>query len=69
VHTEELSYFSRLSAAETFGRLALVAAPRRGTDTANTVCAVSEGAEWIQGFVDFHRPEAVRILDCPHALS
>jgi hypothetical protein len=33
------------------------------------VCAVSDGAEWIQGFVDFHRPDAVRILDFPHALG
>jgi hypothetical protein len=30
---------------------------------------VSDGAEWIQGFVDFHRPDAVRILDFPHALG
>lgn len=30
---------------------------------------MSDGAEWIQGFVDCHRPDAVRILDFPHALS
>jgi hypothetical protein len=69
VHTGELSYFSRLTDAETFGRLALVETHRRGTETAHTVCAVSDGAEWIQGFVDLHRPDAVRILDFPHALS
>jgi len=69
VHTEERSYCSRLAAAETFGRLALVATHRRGTETARTVCAVSDGAEWIQGCVDFHRPDAVRILDFPHAVS
>jgi hypothetical protein len=69
VHTEQLSYFSRLAAAETFGRLALVETHRRGTETARTVCAVSDGAEWIQGFVDLHRPDAVRILDFPHALG
>jgi hypothetical protein len=69
VHTEELSYFSRLTEAEAFGRLAVVETHRRGTETAKTVCAVSDGAEWIQGFVDLHRPDAVRILDFPHALS
>jgi hypothetical protein len=69
VHTEELSYFSRLTDAETFGRLALVETHRRGTETARTVCAVSDGAVWIQGFVDLHRPDAVRILDFPHALG
>jgi len=42
---------------------------RRGTETAQTVCAVSDGAEWIQGFVDLQRPDAVRILDVPHALG
>jgi hypothetical protein len=69
VHTEELSYFSRLADVETFGRLALVETHRRGTETAKTVCAVSDGAAWIQGFVDLHRPDAVRILDFPHAVS
>ena len=28
---------------------------------------VSDGAEWIQGFGDYHCPDAVRILDFPHA--
>jgi hypothetical protein len=69
VHTEQLSYFSRLTDATTFGRLALVETHRRGTETARTVCAVSDGAAWIAGFVDLHRPDAVHILDFPHALG
>jgi hypothetical protein len=69
VHAEELSYVSRLTDAETFGHLALVETHRRGTETAKTVCAVSDGAEWIQGFVDLHRPDAIRLLDVPHALG
>ena len=69
VHTGELTYFSRLADAESFGRLALVETHRRGTETAHTVCAVSDGAAWIRGFVDLHRPDAVRILDFPHALG
>jgi hypothetical protein len=39
-------------------KTALVDTPRRGTETARTVCAVSDGAEWSQGFVDLHRPAA-----------
>ncbi len=31
------------------------------------MAAVSDGAEWIQGFVDYHCPAALRILDFPHA--
>jgi hypothetical protein len=26
-----------------------------------------DGAEWIQGFIDYHCPGALRILDFPHA--
>lgn len=65
--TRELSYFSRLTDAGTFGRLALVETHRRGTESAGEVAAVTDGAEWEQGFIDLHRPDAVRILDFPHA--
>ena len=67
VHAGELSYFGRMTDAETFGRLATVETHRRGTEAAGRVCAVMDGAEWQQGFVDLHRPDAVRILDFPHA--
>lgn len=60
-HTTNLSYFSRLAEAQEFRRLALVATHPAGTETAGTVCAVSDGAEWVQGFIDFHRSDAVRI--------
>jgi hypothetical protein len=66
VHTREVSYFSRLCDAETFTRLALVETHRRGTETAKKVCGVVDGAEWEQGFLDMHRPDAVRILDFSH---
>lgn len=69
VHTTQLSYFSRLAEADTFNRLATVETHRRGTDRAEIVCAVSDGAEWLQGFVALHRPDAVRILDFAHASS
>jgi hypothetical protein len=67
VHTSELSYFSRMTDHETFGRLATVETHRRGTESAGKVCAVNDGADWEQGFVDLHRPDAVRILDWGHA--
>lgn len=66
VHTRELSYFSRLADHETFGRLATVEIHRRGVERAGKVCAVVDGAEWEQKFVDLHRPDAVRILDWGH---
>ena len=64
---EELSYFSRLTEAENFTRQALVETHRRGVGEGCQVALVSDGAEWIQGFGDFHCPGAVRILDFPHA--
>jgi hypothetical protein len=66
-HTADVSYFARLTDAETFGRLATTETHRRGTETAGQVAAVLDGAVWAQGFVDLHRPDAVRILDFPHA--
>jgi hypothetical protein len=67
IQTRDMSYFSRLTDAKTFQRLALVETHRRGVETARQVGAVTDGSEWCQGFVDFHRPDAVRILDFPHA--
>jgi hypothetical protein len=65
--TGALSYFARLADAEVFGRLATVETHRRGTATAGTVAAVVDGSEWLQGFIDLQRPDAIRILDFPHA--
>ena len=67
VDTYQLSYFSRLTDADNFNRLALVETQRRGLENTPQVAAVVDGAEWIQGFIDTHRPDAVRILDFPHA--
>ena len=67
IHTCRHSYFSRLSEAETFQRLALVETQRRGVENAPAVAAVTDGADWIQTFIDYHREDAVRILDFPHA--
>ena len=67
VHTRNLSYFSRKVNAEEFQRLALVEIHRRGVENAQAVAAIMDGAEWEQGFTDYHCPAAVRILDFPHA--
>ena len=69
VQTTNLTYFSRLADAEMFTRQAYVEAYRRGTEVAGVVCAVQDGAEWEQGLVDVFRPDAVRILDFPHAVE
>ena len=66
-HSHSLSYFSRLADAETFQRLALVETHRRGVEKAGLVVAPTDGAVWIQGFLDYHRRDAQRILDFPHA--
>ena len=67
VHARDLSYFSRMTDQQSFGRLATVETHRRGTERAGMVCAVVDGAEWQQKFIDLHRPDAVRILDWCHA--
>jgi hypothetical protein len=69
VRTAGVSYFSRLTDSETFGRLALVETHRRGLATAGTVAAVLDGSVWLQALVDLHRPDAIRILDFPHAVE
>jgi hypothetical protein len=67
VSTHAHSYFSRLAEAELFQRLTFGELYRRRVETAAQVASVSDGAEWIQGFIDFHAPSATRILDFPHA--
>ncbi|CAG0933360.1 hypothetical protein TFLX_03025 [Thermoflexales bacterium] len=67
VHTGELSYFSRRAEAADFTHLALVETHRRGVETAGRVAAVTDGADWLQGFMNYHRNDATRILDFPHA--
>lgn len=67
VHAQNLSYFSRKVNAETFQRLALVEMQRRSVEKAREVAAIMDGAEWEQGFADYHCPQAIRILDFPHA--
>ena len=51
----------------TFTEQAAVEMQRRQVRKAKEVSAVMDGADWLQVFTDKHRPDAVRILDFPHA--
>ncbi len=67
VCTQHLSYCSRLSDATSFEEATLLQTHRRGLSRATEVCAVQDGAEWLQGLTDYHRADAVRILDFAYA--
>jgi hypothetical protein len=67
VHVRELSYCSRLSDVPGFEQATLVEVHRRGLEQAKQGAAVTDGADWLQGVIDSHRADAVRILDFPHA--
>jgi hypothetical protein len=67
VHVGDLSYFSRLTDAAHFPNLAEVETRRRYLVQAKEVCAVMDGADWLQACVEIHRRDARRILDFPHA--
>ena len=69
VHATALSYFSRLTDHASFIRLAHAELHRRGTETAGTVVGVNDGADWEQQLLDRYRPDAVRVLDFPHAVE
>src|SRR5215471_13154120 len=59
VCTQQLSYCSRLCDAASFEHATLLETHRRGLSQAAEVCAVQDGAEWLQGLVDYHRANAV----------
>jgi hypothetical protein len=61
--TTHLTYFARMANAATFADQASAELRRRGIERAQEVCAIQDGAEWIQGFVQGHRHDALRILD------
>jgi hypothetical protein len=67
VKMTKITYFSRMAPSETFTTLATGEIDRRKFFQARKVCAVSDGAEWIQHFIDAYRTDTVRILDFYHA--
>jgi hypothetical protein len=66
-HAGQLSYVSRILEADRFAELATGELHRRGTFVADTVVGVADGAAWCQQFYAYHLPDAIRILDFPHA--
>lgn len=68
-HASDLSYFSRRCSADQFIRQATLPTHERGTRRAETVVAVMDGASWLQELIDEQCPQAVRILDFPHAVG
>ena len=69
VKTRDISYFTRSYGVRDFERYALAELHRRGLEKAKTVVAVNDGAAWIQSFIDYHCPQAVRIIDFAHTLG
>jgi len=63
----DLSYFARLAEADRFIAEARGEMHRRGTEQAREVVAITDGAEWIQRYLDEHCPSALRIIDWTHA--
>ena len=66
-HAVALSYFSRLTDSASFTASARRELLRRHTADARAVVAVTDGALWIEGFVDENLPTATHIIDWPHA--
>src|SRR2546427_2809934 len=64
--TRALSYFSRLTDADTFGRLALVETQRRGTESAGAGAGGADGAGGGQGPLGPPPPDPARRPGFPH---
>jgi hypothetical protein len=62
-----LTYTATLGTADAFGHEVLGELARRAVSEATDVVAVNDGAEWIQGVLDLHCPQAGRVLDFAHA--
>ena len=65
--TAQVSYVARWEPAAAFGPTITPEALHRGIDRALAVVSPNDGARWIQEALDLVAPQAVRILDCPHA--
>jgi hypothetical protein len=63
------SYVARWEPAAQFGQTITLEAQRRGIDEAAVVVSPNDGAEWIQGNLDLLAPQAIRVLDFPHAVE
>jgi hypothetical protein len=68
--TTKLTYFARMASAATFADQASAEVRRRGIERAKQVCAIQDGAEWIQdGCRKAIGTMRLSILDFAHAAS
>jgi hypothetical protein len=67
IHVDHLSYVSRLCDACSFLQHVAGEIRRRKVMETRQVCSVTDGAEWCQRLTSSYRPDALRILDFPHA--
>jgi hypothetical protein len=65
----DLSYLSRLADHRRFAQAATLETHRRGTEKAQRVTAVADGADWIQDVLALQCPAATVVLDWSHASS
>ena len=63
----DVSYFARTAPYGEFSKQARGEVARRGVKKSAEVCAVADGADWIQSVVADHRTDALRILDFYHS--
>lgn len=68
-HATALSDCPRLADVASFGQRFKLEVFSRGAQTAGTVVAVQDGADWIQGLLDTSRRDAVRVLDFAHLVE
>lgn len=69
VRAEQMSFYTAMTDAATFGRGLWLEAQRRGVAQAEQVVVIGDGAHWIWRLADEHFPDAIQILDWYHASS
>jgi hypothetical protein len=67
VRAEQMSFYTEMTDAATFGRGLWLEAQRRGVEQAEQVVVIGDGAHWIWRLADEHFPDAIQILDWYHA--
>ncbi len=67
VRAQAFSFYADFAEPEAFGRALWWEGVRRGALQAQEIIALGDGAHWIWNLVAEHFPEAIQILDWPHA--
>lgn len=61
------SYVGAIETAEQFGKRIELEGTRRGSDRAQTLCGIGDGAPWIWNLMQDRFPRAIQIVDLYHA--